>query len=299
MSGYQHRAYAQALAELGAPRHLPRCDGWLLECPIPGGAATDLRGPYPIFSCTDWSRLEADLASLVGPVSAVLVSDPFGAYDLPLLERCFPDMAVPYKEHFVIDLSGPDGRYGAHHARNIRKARASIAVERCAEPGAHLDEWAALYANLVRRHSIGGVAAFSRASFAAQFAVPGLAMYRACAGGEIVGMVLWYLQGEVGYYHLAAYSERGYALRASYALFDAAIADLVGRLRWLSLGTGAGVQSAGDDGLTRFKRGWATGTRQAYLCGRIFDREHYTALAAAHNAGGDYFPLYRTPGGDR
>ena len=30
-----------------------------------------------------------------------------------------------------------------------------------------------------------------------------------------------------------------------------------------------------DDGLTRFKSGWATGTRTAYLCGRIMDRHQY------------------------
>lgn len=295
MSGYRHPDYAAALAELGAPRHLPRCDGWLLEATIPGAAATDLRAPYPIFCCADWAALGADLSALSGPVSLTAVTDPFGDYTPAQLQACFPDLAAPYKEHFVIELARAEAQLAGHHARNIRKARAAVAVERCERPAEYLDAWAELYANLVRRHQIDGPAAFSRASLAAQLAVPGLALYRALAGGETVGMVLWFLQDEVGYYHLAAYSDRGYALRASYALFAAAIDDLAGQLRWLSLGAGAGVRSDGDDGLTRFKRGWATGTRTAYLCGRIFDRERYDALAAARGASDGFFPLYRTP----
>lgn len=35
------------------------------------------------------------------------------------------------------------------------------------------------------------------------------------------------------------------------------------------------------DGLTQFKRGWATGQRTAYLCGRIFDHTMYEAIRAA------------------
>lgn len=295
MNGYRHPRYAAALAAFGRPRHLPRCDGWLLECPIPGSAATDLRGCYPIFNCADWAGLGADLACVHEPVALTLVADPFGAYDPALLQRCFPDLATPYKQHFVVDLAQAGAQIAGHHARNIRKARALVAVERCERPGAYLDEWVDLYANLVQRHRIRGIAAFSRASLAAQLEVPGLALYRARAGSETVGMVLWYVDGAVGYYHLAAYSDRGYALRASYALFAAAITEFAPQLRWLSLGAGAGVHGRGDDGLTRFKRGWATGTRTAYLCGRIFDHERYAALSAAQNARDGFFPRYRTP----
>jgi hypothetical protein len=295
VSGYRHAAYAAALAEFGAPRHLPRCNGWVLESAIPDSAATDLRGCYPIFCCADWGGLAADLAEVRGPVAVTLVSDPFGAYDAALLHTCFPDLATPYKEHFVVELAQAEAQLAGHHARNIRKARAAVAVERCAQPGDHLAEWLDLYANLVQRHQIRGSAAFSRASFAAQLEVPGLVMYRAVVGRETVGMVLWYVQGDVGYYHLAAYSDRGYALRASYALFAAALAEFAPQLRWLSLGAGAGIHANTDDGLTRFKRGWATGTRTAYLCGRIFDHEQYQRLVAARGASGAFFPLYRQP----
>lgn len=295
MTGYLQRAYAAALDELGAPFLLARSGGWLLERPLPAGAGSDLRGPYPLFCCADWAGLGADLAAVRGPVAAVLVSDPFGAYDETLLRACFPDLMTPYKAHYVIDLRRGEGQLPAHHARNVRRARAAVEVERLADPGAHLETWVALYATLMQRHAIDGVAAFSRASLAAQLAVPGLVMYRAVAGGETVGMVLWYVQGEVAYYHLAAYSAAGYAARASYALFDAARRDFAASLSWLSLGAGAGVHGVRGDGLERFKAGWATGTRQSFLCGRIFDREGYRALASARGATGTFFPLYRAP----
>ena len=119
-------------------------------------------------------------------------------------------------------------------------------------------------------------------------------MFRAVHQGVSVGMTLWYIQGEVGYYHLAAYSDVGYALRASFALFAGAIEYFATRLRWLNLGAGAGIHSASSDGLTRFKRGWATGTRTAYLCGRICDPARYAEVVQARGvSGADYFPLYR------
>ena len=110
-------------------------------------------------------------------------------------------------------------------------------------------------------------------------------------------MTLWYEQDDVAYYHLAAYSDAGYEHRAAFALFSAALAHFRGRVDWLALGAGAGAAATDDDGLARFKRGWATGTRTAYLCGRVLDPARYRALAGA-GAGmaAAYFPAYRAPG---
>jgi hypothetical protein len=108
-------------------------------------------------------------------------------------------------------------------------------------------------------------------------------------------MLLWYIQGNVGYYHLGAYSEFGYELRASFALFSFAIDYFAAdRLRWLNLGAGAGVQGDATDGLSRFKRGWSTETRTVYLCGRIFNRSRYQEIVKAKRIGiTGYFPAYR------
>jgi hypothetical protein len=108
-------------------------------------------------------------------------------------------------------------------------------------------------------------------------------------------MLLWYVQHEVGYYHLGAYNQRGYALQASFGLFWRAIDYFATKgLRWLNLGAGAGTETPTDSGLSKFKRGWATGTRTAYFCGRIFDPVTYREITEAGGCTAtDYFPAYR------
>ena len=297
-SGYLHPAYAASLAAYGEPRLLPHSAGWILEREIDGAGARDAMGCYPLFACRDWSALARDFDALEGRlVSLAVVTDPFGDYSPPDLERSFPDIARPFKEHFVVDLSRPAKEFvHAHHQRSARKSLERLTVERADDPAPFLDEWTELYSTLVARHEIKGLTAFSRESFAKQLAVPGLTMLRAVnEEGRGVGATLWYAQNGVGYYHLGAYSDEGYEMRASFALFQHALEYFAATgLGWLSLGAGAGASGDGTDGLTRFKRGWATGTRTAYFCGRIFDRTRYSELARARGASAsNYFPLYR------
>jgi hypothetical protein len=102
------------------------------------------------------------------------------------------------------------------------------------------------------------------------------------------------IDGEVAHYHLGAYSETGYRFKASFAIFRTAIDEFARRgLRWLSLGAGPGIGEE-EGGLTRFKHGWATGTRPVYFCGRVFDRDAYRLLPASIPADPQsYFPAYR------
>jgi hypothetical protein len=233
----------------------------------------------PDLSCADWMALRGDLERLDDIVSLVLVADPFGNHKTAELAACFPDLHVAYKEHYVIDLARPVfERLSNHHARNVRKATRQVEVERCKDPIRFVGDWMRLYGALIERHQIQGIAAFSRTSFEKQMHVPGLILFRAVARNETVDMVLWYQHNEIGYYHLAAYSYLGYELKASFAVFASAIDYFSMRLRLLSLGAGAGIYGSEEDGLTRFKKSWATGTRTAYLCGRIFDRARYDEL---------------------
>ena len=66
-------------------------------------------------------------------------------------------------------------------------------------------------------------------------------------------------------------------------------------MSWLDLGGGAGTSEGGSlDGLRRFKAGWATGTRQTFLCGRVLQQDAYDSLSAERTAGKTtYFPAYR------
>jgi hypothetical protein len=315
-TGYLSEAYVQSLAEFGAPLALPRSGGWLLRRTLTSGAATglsDAMGPYPLFCCRDWGALADDLADLGArggragltdtaeiPVSLVVVTDPFAdpfagpdGRGAAALAAAFPDRVAPFKEHFVADLSRPLASFvSAHHRRYA--LRDDVTVARCADPLAWLDDWCALYQNLCARHGIRGIAAMSRAAFARQLAVPGLHAFRASVGGVTLGMVLWYRQGDVAYYHLAAYSDEGYRQRASFPLFWFGFQQLAAAgVGWASLGAGASI-SQGTDGLVRFKRGWSTGTRPTYLCGRIFRPDVYAALSRERGyETSRYFPAYR------
>lgn len=299
MTGYGHPAYAAACAELGRPRQLLGCGGWILERPVPGGEGYDACGCYPLFCCPEWRALPDDLEAIGGNlVSLALVADPFGAHDPALLERAFPDLVRPFKRHFVVDLERPlAGVVSAHHRRNVRRALARLEIEPVRDPTVHLDEWLALYGVLRRRHAIEGAADFSPRSFAAQLRVPGLVAFRARAGNETVGMTLWYVQGAVAYYHLGAYAERGYRLGASFALFWEALGALRQVAAVASLGGCAGLRDDPEDGLARFKAGWATGTRLAWFCGRVFNPVRYRAIVRARGAtAGWFFPAYRHEG---
>ncbi|MGZ5434778.1 MAG: GNAT family N-acetyltransferase [Pyrinomonadaceae bacterium] len=296
-TGYAHSDYAASLAEWGRPRCLPLSRGWILERTIPGRSDRDATGCYPLFSCLEWSQLAIDLDALRGQlVSITLVTDPFGDYEVEYLKDCFEDAVVPFKQHFVTDLSrSPESFVGAHHLRNVRKALRLLTVEECKNPSEFLGDWVALYNALIEKHGIKGLAAFSPKSFARQLEVPGIVVFRASHRGTTTGMLLWYVQGSVAYYHLGAYSEQGYQLHASFALFSRALEEFAQRgIRWLDLGAGPGLKSSASDGLSRFKRGWSTGTRPAYLCGRIFNHSRYAQIVQATGvAPTDYFPAYR------
>ena len=296
MTGYLHPDYANSLSEFGEPLHLPKSGGWLLKRKI-DRTQTDAMGTYPLFACSDWKSLKCDFAQIRDSlVSVILVTDPFGEYDEALLRDCFADLVIPFKSHFINDLASPvDSVIPPHHARNAAIGLKQLVVERCADPFSRLDDWVSLYSVLVQRHQISGIRAFSIRSFAKQLQTPGIVAFRALHNLRTVGMILWYVQNGVAYYHLGAYTDEGYQLRASFALFRRALdyfsAD---GLRYVSLGAGAGLGAAADDGLSRFKRGWSTAVRTTYLCGRIFDRQRYDHLVRERGIGDTpYFPAYR------
>lgn len=297
MTGYISPGYAESLTELGIPRELPQCGGWILQRQIPGFSDFDGMGCYPLFACKDWSKLYTDLENIGSElISLSVVTDPFGDYTPAYLNKCFQHIAIPFKEHFIVDLHQPIKSFVCeHHRRYARKVMRDIEVEKCQEPAKLIDEWVNLYTTLIERHKIKGISAFSRLSFAKQLKLEGIVAFRAVHQNNTVGMTLWYVQNDVGYYHLGAYSQLGYELRSSFALFWFAIEYFAAMgLRWLNLGAGAGIKGSSTDGLSRFKQGWSTGTRTAYFCGRIFDQKRYSEIAKLKGIfSNSYFPSYR------
>lgn len=294
-TGYKHPAYMGSFAQFGRPLHLVRCNGWLLERTIPGTTYKDAMGGYPFFCCDNWEELKRDLED-VGPrlVSLVLVPEPFGKFELPLLEQCF-DHVVQYKKHYVVDMDRPIHQtVKRSHQATVRRAQKKVDVRICPRPPEYLDRWTELFDNLRRRHHISGIRAFSKEAFAGHLEIPGLVMFEARAEGVTVGLDLWYVQGDIAYGHLVAFNDLGYKLRASYATKWAVLKYFSDKVRWLDLGGAAGSGGSRDDGLARFKQGWSTDTKSVYLCTRVFQRARYEELCDMAGASStSYFPAYR------
>lgn len=296
MNGYLSTEYAKSLSEFGTPLFLKTSGTWILKRQIKEFVLTDAMGGYPLFFCNSWSKLKYDLENFNDNlVSLSLVTDPFGEYSIELLKETFKDVILPFKQHFVIDLNNYSiNKIPEHHKRNIKKANKNIKVEVCENPSEYLNDWIKLYDCLIKKHDIHGIRAFSKKSFEQQLKVPGLVMFRAVNDEKMVGIILWYVTNGIGYYHLAAYNETGYEFKASYSLFDYSIKYFSGKVKWLNLGAGAGLNINADDGLSRFKKGWANEFKTSYFCGKIFNKKLYDEIAEAKSfSGSDYFPIYR------
>jgi hypothetical protein len=291
IAGYLHPAYASALEEFGTPLLLPSSAGWLLKRRIPETNWYDAMGCYPLFCCINWNTLSEDLCSLSDQlVSAVVVADPLANQSVHALTRAFGSVTA-FKGHFVIHTGRPLAAFVKRsHREHATRALHRMDVEVCRDPREYLDDWERLFSVLSVRHRIQGLLRFSRASFERQFAVPGLVMVRAAIDGRTIGLELWYVQGDCAYGHLAAFDAVGYRLHASYATKWRSIEYLSERVRSIDLG--GGHSKDGDDGLSRFKRGWCTGTRPAWLCARIFQPARYEELSR-RTGRTTYFPAYR------
>jgi GNAT acetyltransferase-like protein len=296
VTGYMHPKYAQSHHEFGVPRELPRCQGWIIERRIPGFAASDAMGCYPLFACRNWSQLLVDIENLGDQlVSLALVTDPFGDYDESYLRRCFPDLAVPFKEHYVVDLEKPQTEgVSRRHRKEARRALRHVSVQVHPDPPGFLDTWMRLHSHLIAKHNVKGIAAFSRSAFADQLATPGTVALSASYLGEPVAATLYIVHDDVAYGHILGCTDIGYEQSALYALISFAIDHFSGSLRWLDMMGVPGGQDAGSEGIRRFKQGWTHETRTAWLCGRILNRARYAEIVdATGTRTARYFPAYR------
>lgn len=298
MNGYAHPAYAKSFEEFGKPIELPRSKGWILKRKIPDFPYYDAMGCYPLFSCENWSELYYDLEHNMEEdiVCLSLVTDPFGEFDEGYLKRCFKDVVIPFKDHFIADLNKPlETIVKSSRRRWMRKAFKNVTVEPVKNPKKYLNEWTTLYNMLIKKHNIKGIRAFSKKSFRKQLEVPGVVVFRAIHDNKTLGMHIWYVQGDIAHGHLGSYSKEGYKLYVPYALYWYILKHFQEKgLRWVNFGAGAGIKSKSKDGLSKFKSGWSTDTKTTYFCGRIFDHQKYSEIIEKKKMfDTDYFPAYR------
>jgi hypothetical protein len=296
VTGYCHPQYAESLKEFGVPRELPHSGGWILERPIPGTPYKDAMGCYPLFVCRDWFKLHEDLKNIGSELlSLTMVTDPFGAADKTYLARYF-QIAKPFKKHLIADLSqNPENFVDKHHRYYARRSLRGMKVEICDEPLRYANEWIKLYDNLIKRHNISGIRAFSKESFNTQMQTPGFVFVAGKFGGGVIGGHIIAIHNDVAYSHLAAFSDTAYKHRASYGIYWMTLKYLTERkIRYFDLGAVAGIEEDAQDGLAKFKMGWSNDSRTVYLCGHIFDHDRYSETIKTKGITSmDYFPAYR------
>jgi hypothetical protein len=290
---YASAAYARIFEDQAEPLWVPDWGAHVLVRDIPQGGR-DAIGMYPLAPFRPGADLKAGLAWLKdqGLVTIGLVPDPSASPPLSELEAAF-GLCRPFKTHFIVDYARPV-EFTKHHRGKVKRAHEKLRVE-IVPLAQTIDAWTGLYGNLIDRHDIHGLSAFSRDAFVRLAAVDGLTAVAAFADDDIVSMHLWVADPEtgVGYSLLAATSADGYRRSAAYAVNDASI-RLLSDLRLVNLGGGAGLQ-AEEDGLTYFKRGFSNDEVTAYFCAAVLDEDRYGELGGVAGASLP-FPAYRFAG---
>lgn len=282
---YGEPAYAAALGDA--------CDvpewGLCMQLRAVPGSGLDAAGPYPRAPLTPGADLAAGLDRLrgLGLISLVLAPDPLTAPPPQSLSAVFHHCR-PFKTHLLIERArgyAPN----KHHRYEIKRAhsRCRVEVVRLAD---HLETWTNLYGGLIERHDITGVAAFGPDYFSSLAGDPRFVTFAAFVDDEIAAMAIWVEHAGVAYNHLGASGAAGYGNGASYALYDTAITHFTGA-EVFDLGGAAGASDDPNDGLARFKRGFANAETVAHLCGAVLDEERYATLSAGKS--GSFFPAYR------
>lgn len=293
--GYLNPLYARSFSEFGEPLYLKHAKGWVIKRKIPNTPYYDAMGTYPLFFCEDWHELSSDFDSLKNDlVSITFVVDPFVKpyFDNP---KKFLDIFKPYKYHYLLDLSKPlEDSISKNKRKNSRRALRKLKVELEIAPKIDLHEWTHLYECLIKRHQIDDIRAFSSTSFAYQISIPNTHFFKAVYQGKVVGGNLFFIQGDIAYSHLSAFTDEGYELGASYAIKWTAVNYLANKVQWINYGGGTGETSDASKGLNLFKSGWSNLTGTAYLCGQVLNRKLYDHLVIKTNTSdSNWFPAYR------
>ena len=288
---YATEGYARSLGHWGDAFHVPEWGSYVMLREIPGGG--DAAGTYPIAVLAPGADVAAGLERLrrSGVVSITLVLDDFNRPSLDELGRCF-QVINRFKTHYLRRGAMPFS-YGKHHRYEVRRAAKRVTVRPFALAD-HAGEWSTLYAGLVRRLGLTGVHDFPPAHHEALQQLGGLTSIGAWLNDELVCAHLWVSDGRHVHSHLAASSGAGYEAGAAYAVYDASIRHF-SEAELINFGGGAGIGDDPDDGLARFKRGFANDRASAYLCGAILDAGLYDKLVRQKGVPPDtlYFPAYR------
>lgn len=292
---YATLAYARTLAHVGRPIYVPAWQSHVIARDWKSGAV-DAIGPYPLACLAYDSDVASGLDQLrnAGLISIILVVDGLFGPSIDQLRQVFT-FSRPFKTHYLVDAAAGAYSPSKHHRYEIRRAARRDVRVRVVPFLDILDPWTGLYDELISHHHITGVQCFSRESFEALAHCEGVSAVAAYVGTELLSCHVWIQHNGYVWSHLAASTALGYATGAAYAVYDHSIRNFAGNL--VNLGGAAGIGDAADDGLARFKAGFANRTQVSYLLGSVLDPSAYERLCAERGSirADDYFPAYRAP----
>lgn len=289
---YTTAQYAQAFTD-NKPLELPHSQRWILQRAIGNTPYNDLLACYPRFPLASLPALEKDLANLTNQqwVTLTLVSDAILIADITLLPSLF-DLARPFKQHYLHSPDKPIA-FSKHHRYEIKQALQHCTIREI-NFADYLEPWCALYQRLVTRHQVTGLLNFNHHYFQQLAAMKNLITRGAFdRHHRLIGMHLWFQDNAHLYSHLAANNEAGYESGAAYAIYNSIIQEF-GSTHTIDFGSAAGHANDPQNGLTRFKKGFANHSAWSYLCGKILNKEHYRLLTGTDCIKPDvpYFPPY-------
>ena len=123
--------------------------------------------------------------------------------------------------------------------------------------------------NLIKRHQIQGIRAFSKAAFKNNSPSRIPFIFVSSIKASVVGGNIFFLQDDVAYAHLSAFSDEGYQLGAPYAVKWCALQQLSQFVGWVNFGGSTSSNQEHLTGLDYFKMGWSSQTGKSYFCGKI------------------------------
>lgn len=286
---YASHEYAKAFAQNLEFIYLEEAKIFVVKRPIPGTSFHDAVGCYPLSPISETGDLDKDFSTLKkhNIISLVLVADTFFS---PAQERLrdFFDHVVEFKEHYLCNLS-ENNEYSSHHRYEVKRALKSLEVRKI-DFKDFIEEWIKLYQNLIDKHEIKGIQAFSREYFL-ELQNTNPLMFGAFIDETLVSSHLWFEYSGYGYSHLAASNEIGYKLSAAYPVIDASLKYFrESGVKMVDLGGDSGITDTKGK-LTFFKKGFSNMSKFCYLCGKIIDKSIYDQLSL--NLDTKYFPAYR------
>ena len=123
--------YAPCYARCKHILNLPHSIGGVLRQGIDALPYFDAVGCYSLLDCAKWKAFADGFTSLAtNVVSMAIVADPFGDDTPEPRAQRFPDRAIPFKEHYVVNPARTwRMAISTHPRRNIRMVEKAVPVE--------------------------------------------------------------------------------------------------------------------------------------------------------------------------